>query len=139
MIAKILTVAVVAVLGLSAPALPAEETVFDGAFWRACSHDVKRFYIQGALSGVMLGQDRVIRRGQPGPSAAPLPPECRRPLVRLVNALEREIERRDPEQLIEALDTFYDVPANRPLGVRWALIAVFGEDDGAAEGDRRQP
>lgn len=117
---------------------PAEPS-FDGAFWQASSPEVKQFYLQGVISGILLGQDRVVRRGLPGVGPAPLAPECQAAVVRMVNALEREVGRWDAARLAAALDSFYQEPAHRPLGVRWALMTVLLEKGDLPEKDRRQP
>lgn len=127
---SLIVLAAVSILGLSAPRLPAAETVYDGTFWQNASPAIKGFYVQGVLSGILLGQDRVLRQGLPGVGPAPLSPECRRDLTRIVNALERRIVRWDAGRLIQALDTFYEEPDHRGLGVRWALMAVVLEMDG---------
>ena len=124
---------------LSATCLPAAETLHDGAFWQASSPNAKRFYVQGAMSGILLGQDRVVRRGLPGETLAPLSPECHHAVVRMVNALEREIGQWTPAQVVAVMDRFYEDPANRRLGVRWALMAVLLEMDGTSAKDPRQP
>ena len=127
------------VFALSTPAVSTAETVYDGTFWRSSSLESKHFCVQGFLGGVLLGQDRVLRQGLPGEGASSLPPECRRTLTRIVNALERQIEGWDPNRLVAALDTFYEDPAHRPLGVRWALMTVILEMHGGAQEGLPQP
>lgn len=129
----LLVLAVYSVLALSIPGARAAETVYDGTFWRSSSPEIKHFFVQGFLSGVLLGQDRVLRQGLPGEAASSLAPECHRALTRIVNALERQIERWDPNRLVAALDTFYEDPDRRPLGVRWALMTVILEMHGRAQ------
>jgi hypothetical protein len=132
------SILIIATIALATGSCPAEPP-FDGTFWQASSPEVKQFYLQGVISGILLGQDRVVRRGLPGVDPAPLAPECQAAVVRMVNALEREVARWDAARLAAALDSFYEEPANRPLGVRWALMAVLLEKGGLPENDRRQP
>jgi hypothetical protein len=123
----------VAATFLSATFLPAAETPHDGAFWQASSSEAKQFYVNGVISGILFGQDRVVRRSLPGESQAPFAPECHRAAVGMVNSLEREIGQWDPAQVVAALDRFYEDPANRRIRVRWALMAVLLEMDGSKE------
>jgi hypothetical protein len=119
--------------------LEGAQAPFDGTYWRACPLEVKRFYIQGAVSGILLGQDRMVQQGLPGEEASPLTPECHRAVVALADRLERQVAGWDAERLVAALDAFYADPDHLPLGVKWALMAVLLELPGSRQQNGQQP
>ena len=125
---------VLATLTASSAILPAD-TDFDGHFWETCPPQVKQFYVQGVLSGILLGQDRVVRYGLPDNGTSKLSPACHRAIVGVVNALERQIGRWDHNRLVGALDAFYRKPENRSLGLQWAVMVVMLEMHGAPPED----
>jgi len=108
------------------------ETIYDGSYWRSSPLEVKRLYVQGVVGGVLLGQDRVVRYGLPDEGTQAVAPECHRAVVRIVNTLERQIENWDYNKMVEALDAFYSDPAHRALHIRWAVMVVMLEMQGAS-------
>ena len=115
------------------------QALFDGTYWRTCPPEVKRFYVQGAVSGILLGQDRMVKQGLPGEGTPPLAPDCRRAVVALADRLERQMAQWDIDQLVASLDAFYAERDHRPLGVRWALMAVLLERHANLPQDGPQP
>jgi len=100
-------------------------TPFDGHGWREASVARKQLYIEAFLSGVVLGQDRVARHLLLSKDGPDFHPECHPVVVKAINAMETQLERLDPAQLITALDAFYESEANLQLPLRWAIVAVL--------------
>jgi hypothetical protein len=111
------------------------ETTLDGHYWRNCSSEEKLLFVHGVMSGVLLGQDRVVRYGQADRGAAAMTAECQRTVIGVVNALERQIDRWDRNQFLEAMDDFYNDPDHLDLNVRWAVMVVMLQLQGAAPED----
>ena len=116
-----------ALILLSAAALRADDQAYDGIYWRACAPDVKRLFVHGVLGGVMLGQDRVAGSALMLKGSSGISPECHRSLIGMVNSLERQASAIDREHFVNALDTFYDVPENRSLDIKWGVLVVMLE------------
>lgn len=108
---------------------------YDGHYWRKCPTETKHLFVHGVMSGVLLGQDRVIRYGLADQSTQAVDPQCQQAVVGVVNSLERQIENWDRDRFLEALDTFYSDPDHLDLNVRWAVMAVMLELHGAAPED----
>jgi len=108
---------------------------YDGHYWRKCPAEIKHLFVHGVMSGVLLGQDRVIRYGLEDQSTQTVDPQCQRTVVGLVNSLERQIETWDRNRFVEALDSFYKDPDHLDLNVRWAVMVVMLELHGAAPED----
>ena len=100
---------------------------FNGHDWRSAGLALKQLYVAGFLSGVVLGQDRVARRLLLSNGGPDFHPECQPVVVKAINAMEAQLERLDPAQLVAALDTFYEREENRPLPLRWAVVKVLQE------------
>jgi hypothetical protein len=79
------------------------------------------------MGGILLGQDRLVRYATVNQGQSRFSIECQRALVGMANGLERQIENWDRERLVAALDQFFEDPGNRPLDVKWALLAVMLE------------
>jgi len=107
-------------------------TNYDGHYWRKCSTEEKLLFIHGVMSGVLLGQDRVIRYGQADKGAKALSPECQHAVVGVVNTLERQIGRWNRNGLLEALDAFYDDSDHLGLDLKWAVMVAMAQLQGAA-------
>jgi len=108
---------------------------FDGHYWRESPVEIKHLFVHGVMSGVLLGQDRVVRYGLADQSTQSVDPQCQRAVVGVVNTLERQIENWDRDRFLEALDAFYSDPDHLDLNVRWAVMVVMLELHGAAPED----
>ncbi len=122
------------VLSIAATAGSAS-TPYDGHYWQRCSTEEKLLFVHGVMSGVLLGQDRVVRYGQADRGAKAMAPDCQRAVVSVVNALERQIERWDRKRFLEALDAFYKDPNHLDLDLRWAVMVVMLKLQGASPED----
>ncbi|MGD9332503.1 MAG: hypothetical protein PVJ53_14410 [Desulfobacterales bacterium] len=103
------------------------DTAYNGDFWIASPSTVKHLYVHGVMGGILLGQDRLVRYATVNQGQSRFSIECQRALVGMANGLERQIENWDRERLVAALDQFFEDPGNRPLDVKWALLAVMLE------------
>jgi hypothetical protein len=108
---------------------------YDGHYWRKCPAEEKRLFVHAVMSGVLLGQDRVIRYGQADRGEKAVSPACQRAVVGVVNSLERQIERWDRNRFLEAMDHFYSDPDHLDLDLRWAVMVVMMKLQGAAAED----
>lgn len=108
------------------------ENGYDGHYWRQCPLEAKQIFVHGVMSGVLLGQDRVIRYGLADRSSQSLDPQCHKAVVGVVNSLERQIENWDRDRFLEALDLFYEDPQHLDLDLRWAAMVVMLKLQGAA-------
>jgi len=131
------TAAIATTFILFSSTLLCADTVYDGNYWQQCPPEVKHLFVRGVMSGVLVGQDRVVGYAlmKKGPST--VSPECHQAVVRVVNTLERQIEKWDRNVFVEALDDFYEDPDNRMLKVNWAVLVVMLEMRGAAQDEVR--
>ena len=111
------------------------ENAYDGHYWRECPTEMKHLFVHGVMSGVLLGQDRVIRYGLADQAAQTVDPQCQQAVEGVVNSLERQIENWDRDRFLEAIDAFYSDPDHLDLNVRWAMMVVMLELHGAAPED----
>ena len=132
---KALTIAMVTLTFSIAATVGEAESLYNGHYWRKCPTEEKFLFAHAVMSGVLLGQDRVIRYGQADRGAKAVPPECQRAVVGVVNALERQIERWDRNRFLEAMDGFYDDPDHLDLDLRWAVMVVMMKLQGASPED----
>ena len=130
-----LTCMMITALLLTGATARCADTVYDGNFWITSPLPVKHLYVHGVLGGILLGQDRIVRYATVGRDESVFSPECQRALIGMANTLERQIENWDRDRLVEALDRFYKTPGNRPLNVKWAMMAVMLEMRGAPPED----
>lgn len=135
---SIIVVAALLVFGTAATA-GAANLPYDGHYWKKCSTGEKLFFIHGVMSGVLLGQDRVVGYGAADRGTKTVAPECQHALVGLVNTLERQIERWDRNEFLEALDAFYNDPDHLDLNLKWAVMVVIAKLQGAPSEDVRNP
>jgi hypothetical protein len=126
------------VLLLFSPTAQSADTVFDGTYWQQCPPDVKQLFVNGVMGGVLVGQDRVVGYALMNKGPSPVSPECHQAVVRVVNSLERQIEKWDRNSFVKALDHFYNDPDNLHLNVKWAALVVMLEMRGAPQDEIRE-
>ena len=132
-----LAFAILTAFGLFSSTVLCAGTVYDGNYWQQCPPEVKHLFVRGVMSGVLVGQDRVVGYALMNKGPSSVSPECHQAVVRVVNTLERQIEKWDRNDFVEALDDFYDDPANRMLNVNWAVLVVMLEMRGAPQDEIR--
>ncbi len=130
------TLAAACLLGLLA-ALPVigDDTRFDGHFWRNSDAQTRQLFVYSFMSGVIQGQDRVARRLMIQSSKGEFRPECHRAVSKNANRLEAEMTKLDRGRFIDALDAFYDRPANREIDLKWAVLIVMQQLKGTNPSD----
>ncbi len=116
------------------PAFGAEPR-FDGHFWRQADPQTRQMFIYSFMSGVVQGQDRVAARLLVKTDAGDFRPECHQAVAKNVNVLETELTRLDRSQFMSALDAFYDLKKNSALELKWAVLVVMQQLQGAPRGD----
>ena len=62
-------------------------------------------------------------------------PKCHQAVAQNVNVLETELTRLDRSQFMSALDAFYDLKKNSALELKWAVLVVMQQLQGAPRGD----
>jgi hypothetical protein len=132
------TSAVVITFFLLSPTVQSADAVYDGHYWQQCPPEVKHLFVRGVMSGVLVGQDRVVGYALMNKGPSTVSPECHRAVVRVVNTLERQIEKWDRNDFLEAMDDFYEDPDNRMLSVDWAVLVVMLEMRGAPQDEIRE-
>lgn len=104
---------------------------FDGRDWRQADAQFKQLYVQGFLSGVVAGQDRLTRQFLMPQSGPDFRPECHPAVVKAANALESQLARMDPARFIAALDAFYEREENRKQPLKWTVLLLMQQIQGA--------
>ena len=129
-------IAVVCLLCLLAgPPLSRAEARFDGHFWCQTDDQTRSLFVYSFMSGVIQGQDRVARRLLMPAGQGEFRPECHKAVSKNANRLEAELTRLDRRQFISALHAFYDVPSNRSLELKWAVLVVMQQLKGNSSTD----
>lgn len=130
--------AIVITFFLFSSTVQSAETVYDGNYWQQCPIEIKHLFVRGVMSGVLVGQDRVVAYALINKGPSTVSPECHRAVVRVVDTLERQIEKWDRNRFVEAMDDFYADTDNRMLNVHWAVLVVMLEMRGAPQDEIRE-
>lgn len=125
--------AIVTTVFLISATVQSADTVYDGNYWQQCSPEVKHLFVDGVMSGVLVGQDRVAGHALLNKGSSTVTPECQKAVISVVNSLERQIEQWDRNRFVEALDDFYEESDNRGLTVKWGVLVVLLEMRGAPQ------
>lgn len=125
--------AIVTTVFLISATVQGADTVYDGNYWQQCSPEVKHLFVDGVMSGVLVGQDRVAGHALLNKGSSTVTPECQKAVISVVNSLERQIEQWDRNRFVEALDDFYEESDNRGLTVKWGVLVVLLEMRGAPQ------
>ena len=120
---------------LTAGPVCGDDTRFDGHFWRQSDARTRQLFVYSFMSGVIQGQDRVARRLMMQSSEGAFRPECHRAVSKNANRLEAEMTKLDRHLFIDALDAFYDLPPNRELDLKWAVLVVMQQLKGTSPAD----
>lgn len=111
------------------------DTRFDGHFWRQSDPQTRQLFIYSFMNGIVQGQDRVVRRLLMKSGRGDFRPECHKAVSQNANRLETELAQLDRNQFMRTVDAFYDVPKNRPLELKWAVLAVMQQLKGTSASD----
>lgn len=111
------------------------DTRFDGHFWRQSAPQTRQLFIYSFVSGIVQGQDRVARQLLMKAGGEGFRPECHESVSLNINRLETELAQLDRNLFIATLDAFYEIKRNRPLELKWALLVVLQQLQGASPSD----
>ncbi len=112
-----------------------DDTRFDGHFWRNSDARTRQLFVYSFMNGVIQGQDRVARRLMLHSREGEFRPECHKAVSKNANRLEAELTKLDRRGFIDALDAFYDLPPNRELDLKWAVLVVMQQLKGTSPSD----
>jgi hypothetical protein len=127
---RALVAACIACLLIGMPASGAA-TRFDGHFWRQSDPSTRQLFVYSFLNGIVQGQDRVARKLLMTSGGGSFRPECHEAVSKNINRLETGLGKLNRGQFMNALDAFYEVRSNRAVELKWAVLVILQQLEGA--------